>query len=371
MRRVSVPRGSHRRRCAGRTTSCERPSLPDCQLESRHRRQARVGARPPLGRPLLAVALVSGGLPAVLAGCAFDSEIAVQFRPTSPAVVTESFTPEQVPHRVHGATTRRGQVVGIDCSITIVYDVNEATGLAVLVQRYVAHLRTHRLPRNHVRARLHGSADHRDPGRCIRCPGHSGDFVGAASSAPGAGSGDLGPACVRKAPAGRATHAARPRALHAHAGTPRLPRRAGLYPSGGSHDPREGDRRRLGLVRPLQVPAADPAARRPHRAGARVHDPAVREPDHLLRPAHRRRNRQPGRGEANAFLRPLGAFLRAGVRARRRARSQRRGHVLAVHAPPTSRPSPDQVLTIRGEPTKLCRSGLRRVVEREVGACAV
>jgi hypothetical protein len=74
-----------------------------------------------------------GGLPAVLAGCAFDSEIAVQFRPTSPAVVTESFSPEQVPHRVHGATSRRGQVVGIDCSITIVYDVNEATGPAVLV----------------------------------------------------------------------------------------------------------------------------------------------------------------------------------------------------------------------------------------------
>ena len=62
-------------------------------------------------------------------------------------MVKESFTPEQVPHRVHGVTVRGGQVVRIDCSVTIVYDVNEATGSTVLVQRYVVHLRTRPLPR--------------------------------------------------------------------------------------------------------------------------------------------------------------------------------------------------------------------------------
>ncbi len=80
-------------------------------------------------------------------GCAFDGQIAVQFEQASPAVVKESFAPEQEPHRVQGATTRRKQVVRIDCSVTVVYDVKEATGPAVLVQRFVAHLRTRPLPR--------------------------------------------------------------------------------------------------------------------------------------------------------------------------------------------------------------------------------
>jgi hypothetical protein len=44
-------------------------------------------------------------------------------------------------------TTRAGQVVRIDCSITGVFDVREATGSAVLVQSYVVHLRTPRLRR--------------------------------------------------------------------------------------------------------------------------------------------------------------------------------------------------------------------------------
>jgi hypothetical protein len=84
---------------------------------------------------------------ATTAGCAFDSPVAVRFGGGSPVEVTESFAPEQTPHRVHGRTTRPGRIVRIDCSTTISYDVREATGTAVLTQTYVVHLRTHRLKR--------------------------------------------------------------------------------------------------------------------------------------------------------------------------------------------------------------------------------
>ena len=80
-----------------------------------------------------------------LAGCAFDSPVAVRFSGASPVVVTESLAPEQTPHRVHGRTTRAGRIVRIDCSTTISYDVKEATGTAVLTQTYVVHLHTRRL----------------------------------------------------------------------------------------------------------------------------------------------------------------------------------------------------------------------------------
>lgn len=93
------------------------------------------------------LALLLLGLPAVAAGCVFESQIAVEFRPTSPVVVKESSNPEQISHRVRGVTTRGRQVVGIDCSISIIYDVLEATGSAVLVQLYRVHLRTRPLPR--------------------------------------------------------------------------------------------------------------------------------------------------------------------------------------------------------------------------------
>jgi hypothetical protein len=92
-------------------------------------------------------AAVFVGLVVVAAGCAFDGVIAVQLSGASPLVVTESSTPEQTPHHVAGVTTRRGQVVGIDCAVTLVYDVREATGTAVLAQTYVLHLRTRRLAR--------------------------------------------------------------------------------------------------------------------------------------------------------------------------------------------------------------------------------
>ena len=84
-------------------------------------------------------------LSVLLAGCAFNDGIAVQFAGTSPVSAKESFTVEVSPHRVQGVTKRRGQVVRIDCAVTIVYDVIEATGAAVLAQRYEAHLRTRRL----------------------------------------------------------------------------------------------------------------------------------------------------------------------------------------------------------------------------------
>jgi hypothetical protein len=95
---------------------------------------------------LIAVALMFVALPALAAGCAFDSGIAVQFNGASPLVVTESFKPSQNPHGVQGTTRRAGQVVGIDCSLTIVYTVDEAAGLAVLAQGYLVHLHTNTLP---------------------------------------------------------------------------------------------------------------------------------------------------------------------------------------------------------------------------------
>lgn len=62
-------------------------------------------------------------------------------------MVTQSSKPELSSHRVQGATTRAGEVVGIDCATTIVYDIREATGSAVLAQRYLVHLRTRPLRR--------------------------------------------------------------------------------------------------------------------------------------------------------------------------------------------------------------------------------
>jgi hypothetical protein len=96
---------------------------------------------------LVVTVAVACGLPVGAVGCAFDGVIAVQFRGTSPTVVTESSMPDQIPHVVTGVTTRRAQVVGIDCSVTLVYDIREATGRTVLAQTYVLHLRTRRLPR--------------------------------------------------------------------------------------------------------------------------------------------------------------------------------------------------------------------------------
>jgi hypothetical protein len=93
------------------------------------------------------VRLALVGLVATTAGCAFVSPVVVRFSGASPVEVTESFAPEQIPHSVHGRTTRAAQIVRIDCSTTISYDVEEATGTAVLTQTYVVRLHTRRLPR--------------------------------------------------------------------------------------------------------------------------------------------------------------------------------------------------------------------------------
>jgi hypothetical protein len=95
----------------------------------------------------LAAALAIAALGAIAAGCAFDSPIVVQFSGTSPVVVSESLAPEQIPHRVRGVTTRPGRVVRVDCSTTILYDIREATGTAVLAQTFSVHLHTRRLRR--------------------------------------------------------------------------------------------------------------------------------------------------------------------------------------------------------------------------------
>lgn len=80
-------------------------------------------------------------------GCAFDAQILVRFDGTSPVVVTQSLKPQVIPHRVQGATRRRGQVVRLNCSVTLVYDVREATGSAVLAQSFRVNLRTRPLRR--------------------------------------------------------------------------------------------------------------------------------------------------------------------------------------------------------------------------------
>jgi hypothetical protein len=93
--------------------------------------------------------LVLAGVPALVAACAFDGRIAVHVsRGAGGSVeVTESFTVEQEPGRVSGRATHVGQVVAIDCVATIFYDVNEATGSAVLTQVYRVRLRTPPLPK--------------------------------------------------------------------------------------------------------------------------------------------------------------------------------------------------------------------------------
>jgi hypothetical protein len=96
--------------------------------------------------PIL-IALLLAAQPIVTAGCAFEGQIAVQVLGGAPVTVKQTVKLEFDPHRVQGRTTRAGQVVKVDCSVTGTFDVREATGSAVLVQLYVVHLRTRPLPR--------------------------------------------------------------------------------------------------------------------------------------------------------------------------------------------------------------------------------
>jgi hypothetical protein len=101
-----------------------------------------------MSRPrLIPVALALIGLTIATAGCAFEGQIAVQLLGGAPVTVKQSAQLEFAPQRVQGRTTRARQVVKIDCSVTGVFDVREATGSAVLIQLYVLHLRTRPLPR--------------------------------------------------------------------------------------------------------------------------------------------------------------------------------------------------------------------------------
>jgi hypothetical protein len=86
-------------------------------------------------------------LPFVAAGCAFDDGISVHISGSSPVRIVESFSAQVSVRHVRGVTVRARQIVRMDCPITIIYDVNEATGSAVLAQTYTVHLRTGRLRR--------------------------------------------------------------------------------------------------------------------------------------------------------------------------------------------------------------------------------
>lgn len=93
------------------------------------------------------VALVLVCLPVLAAGCAFEGQITMGLTGSPPVLVKETTKIEFAPQHVEGTTTRAGQIVRIDCSVTGVYDVREATGSAVLIQTYEVHLRTQKLPR--------------------------------------------------------------------------------------------------------------------------------------------------------------------------------------------------------------------------------
>jgi hypothetical protein len=97
--------------------------------------------------PLILAALALTTVLVTAAGCAFEGQIAVRLAGDAPAVVKESFKVELTPHHVKGTTTRAKQVVRVDCSVTGVFDVREATGSAVLIQLFTVHLRTRPLPR--------------------------------------------------------------------------------------------------------------------------------------------------------------------------------------------------------------------------------
>jgi hypothetical protein len=96
---------------------------------------------------LVLVALLLAALPVLAAGCSFESEITVRLLGDSPVVVKQTTKVDVTPQSVRGTTTHAGQVVRIDCSITGIYDVDDPTGPAVLVQLFVVHLRTQPLPR--------------------------------------------------------------------------------------------------------------------------------------------------------------------------------------------------------------------------------
>ena len=136
---------------------------------------------------LILAALAAVGLPVLAAGCSFESQIAVKLLGDSPVVVKQSTKVDVTPQRVRGTTTLAGQVVRIDCSITGIYDVDDPTGPAVLVQLFVVHLRTRPLPRG-----TPYQLDCAGP-VIVELPTDASDIQARATDAPGARSARLEP----------------------------------------------------------------------------------------------------------------------------------------------------------------------------------
>jgi hypothetical protein len=120
-------------------------------------------------------------LPLLAAGCAFDNGIPVHFSGSSPVTVVESFSAQVADRNVSGVTVRSGQTVRVDCPLTVVYDVNEATGSAVLSQTYVVHLRSPRL-----RRRTRYDVDCSDP-VVLELPGAATNISASATSSSAQG----------------------------------------------------------------------------------------------------------------------------------------------------------------------------------------
>jgi hypothetical protein len=118
-------------------------------------------------------------LPLLAAGCAFDNGVDVRFSGSSPSHVVEFFSAQVTSRHVHGAATRAGQIVRIDCPLTIVYDVDEATGSAVLAQTYTVRLRTARLRRG-----TRYDVDCTDP-LVLELPADAANVIAYATSAAG------------------------------------------------------------------------------------------------------------------------------------------------------------------------------------------
>ena len=79
-----------------------------------------------------ALLLLVGGSAVLAAGCGSGRES---------MLVRERFEAIQGPHVVAGTTTRAGQVVRNDCTLSAVYNVREATGTAFLTQSQLLHVR--------------------------------------------------------------------------------------------------------------------------------------------------------------------------------------------------------------------------------------
>jgi hypothetical protein len=94
-----------------------------------------------------AAGLALAGLVGTASGCALDARVDVQFTGGSSRTVTESSQSVELDsHSVRGVTSRRRKV-GIDCSLSIVYDANDIGGPGVVVQTRRVRLRTRRVPR--------------------------------------------------------------------------------------------------------------------------------------------------------------------------------------------------------------------------------